>query len=156
MGRGHVIGVDIEIREHNRKSLETHELFPLITLIEGGSTDPEVVAQVKAHVKKGETSIIILDSDHSKQHVLNELEVYHELVSPDSYIVATDGILRDLRDVPRAYDYRIKGDPTEAVDEFLKRHPDFVLERTDWPFNESLLTQDVTHWPNAWLRRRSG
>lgn len=153
MGKGRVIGVDIEIREHNRRAIEAHEMFPYITLIEGSSTDQAIVDQVKSMVKKGESVLVILDSNHSKQHVLDELEAYHDLVSPGSYIVATDGILRDLRDVPRGYDYWIQGNPTEAVDEFLERHPDFVLERPDWPFNESQLTEDVTHWPDAWLKR---
>lgn len=155
MGKGRVIGVDIEIRAHNRKAIESHELFPLITLIEGGSTDKAIVDQVKSIVKKEETVLVILDSCHSKEHVLTELEAYHDLVSPGSYIVATDGILRDLRDVPRGYDYWIEGNPTEAVDAFLKTHADFVLEKPNWPFNESPLSEDVTHWPNAWLRRKA-
>lgn len=153
MGKGRVIGVDIEIRKHNRKAIELHEVFPYITMIEGNSTEPAVVNQVKSMVKKDESVLVILDSDHSKQHVLDELEAYHGLVSPGSYIVATDGILRDLRDVPRGYDYWIKGNPTEAVDEFLKTHPEFVLERPEWLFNESQLTENVTHWPDAWLKR---
>jgi len=156
IGKGRVIGIDIEIREHNRKAIESHEMFPYITLIEGGSTDEAIVRQVKALVKKNEVVLVILDSNHSKQHVLNELEAYHDLVSPGSYIVATDGILRDLRDVPRAYDYWKQGNPTEAVAEFLKTHSDFILEKPERPFNESQLTENVTHWPDAWLRRKSG
>lgn len=156
MGKGRVIGIDIEIREHNRKAIESHEMFPYITIIEGGSTEPTVVSWVKSMVKKGESVLVILDSDHSKQHVLNELEAYHCLVSPGSYIVATDGIVRDLRYVPRGYEYWEKGNPTEAVNEFLKTHPEFVLERPEWLFNESQLTENVTHWPDAWLKRKPG
>lgn len=156
MGRGRVIGVDIEIREHNRKAIESHEISPYITMIEGSSTDPSVVAQVEALVKRGEAVLVILDSNHSRQHVLNELETYHTLVTPDSYIIATDGILRDLTDVPRAESYLQEGNPAEAVAEFLKTHPEFVLETPAWLFNESHLTKNITHWPDAWLRRKSG
>ncbi len=155
MGKGRVIGVDIEIREHNRRAIESHEMFTYITMIEGNSTEPAIVGQVKSMIKKGASVLVVLDSDHSKKHVLNELEAYHSLVSPGSYIVATDGILRGLRDVPGGYDYWVKGNPTEAVAEFLKKHPDFLLERPEWLFNESQLTENVTHWPDAWLRRRS-
>ena len=153
MGKGRVIGIDIEIREPNRRAIETHEMFPYLTLIEGDSTGPAVVNQVKSLVRKGETVLVILDSNHSRQHVLNELKAYHSLVSPGSYIVATDGILRDLCDVPRGDEYWKEGNPNEAVADFLKEHPDFVLERPDWLFNESLLTEAVTHWPDAWLKR---
>ena len=156
MGKGRVIGIDIDIREPNREALVSHEMSPYLTLIEGGSTDEAIVNQVKALVKKDETVLVILDSDHSRQHVLNELEAYCDLVSLGSYIVATDGILRDLRDVPRGYEYWKEGNPTEAVAEFLKKHSDFVLERLERLFNESQLTENVTHWPDAWLRRKSG
>jgi len=155
MGRGHVIGIDIEIRAPNRKAIESHEMFPLVTLIEGNSLDPLVVKQVKSLVKQGETVLVILDSSHSKHHVLGELEAYHPLVSSGSYIVACDGILRDLRGVPGAEVYLKDGNPTEAVAEFLKIHSDFVLERPRWLFNKSQLTENVTYWPDAWLKRKS-
>src|SRR5438876_647024 len=72
--RGRVIGVDIEIRPHNRQAIETHEMSDLITLIEGSSISPQVVQQVHSLVKPGEVVLVILDSNHSKQHVANELE----------------------------------------------------------------------------------
>ena len=155
MGRGGVIGVDIEIRPHSRTALEAHELFPLITLIEGSSTAPEVVSQVRSLVKSGETVIVILDSDHSTRHVLDELEAYCSLVTPGSYIVATDGIMKDLHDVPRGKPNWLVDNPAQAASEFARKHPEFVLEEPAWPFNESELTESVTHWPGAWLRRRA-
>ena len=82
MGKGRVIGIDIEIRPHNRKAIESHELSSYITLIEGNSIDEKIVAQVKSLVKTGEKGFVILDSNHTKQHVLNELEAYHDLVTP--------------------------------------------------------------------------
>src|SRR5690606_19131155 len=90
MERGRVIGIDIEIRPHNRKAIEAHELAGFITLVEGSSTDPAIVQEVKSLVAPGETAIVILDSNHSKQHVLDELEAYADLVSVGSYIVACD------------------------------------------------------------------
>ncbi len=101
MERGRVIGIDIEFRPHNRRAITAHELSPFITLVEGSSIDPAVVNKVRSLVVRGETVLVILDSNHTKEHVLSELNAYHDLVSIGSYIVATDGIMRDLYDVPR-------------------------------------------------------
>jgi cephalosporin hydroxylase len=154
MGQGRVIGIDIEIRPQNRKAIETHEMSNLITLLEGSSTAATVVQKTHALVKSGETALIILDSNHSKVHVAEELEAYCDLVSPGSYIVATDGVMKDLYDVPNG---RLEWEwdhPTAAAAEFAARHREFVLEQPAWHFNESSLTQNVTHWPGAWLRRK--
>jgi cephalosporin hydroxylase len=153
MGKGRIVGVDIEIRPHNREAITAHELFPFITLIEGSSTDPQIVAEVKRHVKDGETVLVILDSNHTRQHVLDELAAYHELVTPGSYIVATDGSMRDLYDVPRGSPDWEWNHPAAAAEEFVAQHPEFVMEQPAWPFNESELTENITHWPDAWLRR---
>ena len=153
MGKGRVIGIDIEIRPHNRQAIEEHDLSPLITLIEGSSTATATVARAKALVKPGETVLVLLDSDHSRQHVLDELEAYHGLVTLGSYIVATDGLMKDLHDVPRGQAGWIDDHPTAAAAEFAARHPEFVVEQPAWPFNESGLTRNLTHWPGAWLRR---
>jgi len=154
MGKGRVIGIDIEIRPHNRKAIESHEMFFHITLIEMSSTSPETIRQVKKLIKSGETVLVILDSCHTKQHVLDELEYYFDLITPGSYIVATDGIMKDLHDVPRGNPEWVRDNPIEAVNDFVKRHPEFILEQPAWPFNESDLTKNVTHWPCAFLRRK--
>lgn len=154
MGKGRVIGIDIEIRPHNRKAIEAHELFPLITLIEGSSTSPETLKQVRKLIKTGESALVILDSCHTKQHVLDELESYHDMITPGSYIVATDGIMKYLTDVPRGNPEWVWDNPVEAVNDFVKRHPEFVVEQPRWLFNESELTKNVTHWPCAFLRRK--
>ena len=156
MGKGRVVGIDIEIRPHNRKVIESHSLAPLITLIEGSSIEPQVVAAVKALIKPGETVIVLLDSNHTKAHVLAELEAYHDLVTPGSYIVATDGIMRYLTDLPRGQPGWRDDNPATAAQQFAARHPEFVLEQPTWPFNESRLAENITHWPGAWLRRRPG
>ncbi|HRX80438.1 MAG: cephalosporin hydroxylase family protein [Planctomycetaceae bacterium] len=154
LGRGRVIGVDIEIRPHNRAAIEKHDLAPLIKLIEGDSTAEDTVEQVRKSIAEGDTVMVLLDSCHTKQHVLRELEAYHSLISPGSYIVATDGIMRDLSDVPRGQSDWDVNHPVAAVEEFLASHPEFHLEQPAWTFNESELSRNVTHWPAAWLRRR--
>ena len=155
MGKGRVIGVDIEIRPHNRMAIEAHELASYITLIEGSSIEKNVVSEVKSLVKPGETVLVILDSNHSCQHVLAELEAYHDLVNPGSYIVATDGIMKDLHDVPRGKAEWVRDNPTAAALDFAKQHPEFVIEQPSWLFNEGELKENITHWPGAWLKRIS-
>jgi len=154
MRRGRVVGVDIEIRPHNRHAIETHEMADLITLIEGSSTEPAIVDQVRAQVRPGETVLVILDSNHSKRHVREELEVYGPLVSPGSYIVATDGIMGDLIGAPRSQPDWGWNNPRVAAEEFLAAHPEFELAPPAFPFNEGTLTDRVTYWPGAWLRRK--
>jgi cephalosporin hydroxylase len=154
MGKGRVIGVDIEIRKHNRVAIEAHELSPLITLVEGSSVAPEVVAQVRAMVGSEESALVLLDSNHTKAHVAAELEAYCGFVSPGSYIVATDGSMQFLDDVPRGTPAWRSDNPSVAACEFATNHPEFVLEQPAWPFNESALKENVTHWPSGWLRKR--
>jgi len=154
MDRGRVIGVDIEIRPHNRKAIEGHPLSHLITLIEGNSVSPETVGKVKSLIKSGDVVIVILDSCHQKAHVLKELETYHHLITPGTYIVATDGIMKDLHDTPRGRPEWAWDNPTAAVAEFVANHPEFIVEQPRWLFNESQLTENITHWPSAWLRRK--
>jgi len=154
MEKGRIVGIDIEIRPHNRQAIESHELFSYLTLIEGSSIDKAIVNQVKSLIKPRDTVLVILDSNHTKSHVLEELEAYHDLVTPGSYIVATDGIMKELSEVPRgALDWQ-ENNPTVAALEFVQRHPEFVVEQPSWPFNESNLTENITHWPGAWLRRK--
>lgn len=154
LGKGRVIGVDIEIRPHNRQAIEAHPMSSAITLIEGSSVEPAIVAQVKAAVKPGESVMVILDSCHTYAHVMAELEAYCGLVTPGQYLVSTDGIMQDLFEVPRGKP-EWKGDnPAAAARDFAAKHPEFVLEQPPWKFNESPLTNNVTTWPDAWLRRR--
>ena len=153
MGKGRVVGIDIEIRPHNRKAIEAHELSSYIALIEGSSTDASIVGEARKIVRPGEQVLVILDSNHSKKHVADELEAYCGFVTPGSYIVATDGSMKDLHDVPRGMPDWSWNHPTAAAAEFVLKHPEFVLEQPVWPFNESELTENITHWPGAWLRR---
>jgi cephalosporin hydroxylase len=154
MGKGRIIGVDIEIRKENRQSIEKHELASFITLVEGNSIDTQVIHKVKSLISNDESVIVILDSLHTKNHVLAELEAYHHLVTRNSYIVATDGIMKDLNDVPRGKSEWKEDNPISAVNEFLQSHPNFSLDTPLWPFNESTLSKDVSYWPRGWLLKK--
>lgn len=154
MGKGRVVGVDIEIRKHNRAAIEAHELAGYIQLVEGNSVAPETLAQVRAQLQPTDVVLVILDSCHSQAHVLAELNHYAPLVTPGSYIVATDGVMEWVADCPRGNPTWKTDNPCSAVKEFIAAHPEFVLETPAWSFNESPLTANVTHWPLAWLRRQ--
>lgn len=154
IGQGRVVGVDIEIRPHNRKAIESHEMSPLITLVEGSSTSPETLNTVRSLVKPDDKVLVILDSCHSKAHVAAELELYCGFVTLGSYIVATDGCMKDLHDVPGGKPEWVHDHPTAAAAEFAAKHSEFVLGDPAWVFNESTLEKSLTHWPGAYLRRR--
>ena len=155
MDKGRVLGIDIEIRPHNRQAIESHPMAERISLLEGSSTAPEVVQAAKDFIRPGETVLVMLDSNHTYDHVLAELEAYAPLVTVGSYIVATDGIMSELTDVPRGDADWDKDNPTRAAADFAARHPEFQLELPEpaWVFNESDLRRTPTHWPGAWLKR---
>jgi len=151
---GKVIGIDILIRPPNRKAIESHELASMITLIQGDSSSPETARRAAALVQAGQKVLVILDSCHTKEHVKKELAAYSGLVTPGSYIVATDGSMKDLYDVPSGSAEWREDNPSAAAEEFAKENATFVLEQPAWPFNESKLRNNITHWPNAYLRRK--
>ena len=153
MGRGRVVGVDIEIRPDNRKAVKEHDRSEYITMIEGSSTNNEVVNKVNSLINEGETVLVILDSNHSKKHVLAELQAYSPLVGIDSYIVATDGIMEDLVGAPRSDEDWGENNPKSAAEEFVKNNGDFKIEEPAFPFNESSLNERITYWPSAFIRR---
>ena len=155
LGKGKVVAVDIEIRAHNRERIESHPMSDIITMIEGSSTAPEIVSQIGALVKPDDAVLVVLDSDHSYQHVFDELEAYAHLVTPGSWIVATDGIMQDLENVPRGREGWGTDNPAKAARDFVAKHPEFVIEQPAWPFNESTLKDNITHWPDAWVKRIS-
>jgi cephalosporin hydroxylase len=153
MGKGRVIGVDIEIRPHNRSAIETHPLFPYITLIEADSAAPSTIKQVSSLVKPGETVMVLLDSCHTKAHVLKELDAYSPLVTPGSYIVAMDGIMGQLGNAPRTNPDWSWDNPSNAALAFVEDHPEFVIESPGYLFNEGTVRDHVTYWPNAWIKK---
>ena len=91
--RPHVIAIDIEIRPANRKALEAHPLRPMMTLIEGSSIDREVVSKVRQALLPNDVVMIVLDSNHTRDHVLAELEAYGPMVTAGSAIVVMDGVM---------------------------------------------------------------
>jgi cephalosporin hydroxylase len=153
MDHGRVIGIDIEIRPHNRKAIEKHNLSPLITLIEGTSIDPCLVDQVKSQINKGETTLILLDSCHTKEHVLNELKAYAPFVTIGSYIVAMDGIMEQIVGAPRTQPDWSWNNPKQAALEFVKQNDEFIIEEPAFLFNEGQITERITYWPSAFIKK---
>lgn len=156
MGGGRVIGVDVEIRPHNRAAIEAHELSQMITLVEGSSIDPRIVDEVRSHVRPEDRVFAMLDSNHTKAHVIAELEAYAGLISSGSYIVAADGIMGDLEGAPRSHHDWSWNNPREAAATFARQHPEFVLETPAFRFNEGTVSTPVTYWPGGWLKKQAG
>jgi cephalosporin hydroxylase len=154
LGKGRVIGIDLEIRPHNRTAIEAHLLAPYITLIEGDSVGEPVLSQLRSLIKPGEVVMVLLDSCHTRDHVLAELEAYSPLVAKDSYLVAMDGIMKDLVGAPRSKPDWDWNNPCMAVREFVQKHPEFVVEEPGFLFNEGAIEKrEATYWPEAFLRR---
>lgn len=153
MDHGRVVGIDVEIRPHNRRAIESHFLSDYVSLVEGSSTAPDVVAAVKDVIRPGERVLVLLDSDHSKAHVLNELKAYAPMVSVGSYVVAADGVMADVAGRPGSRPGWEWDNPAEAAREFAQLDPRFQLEEPPLLFNEGAVTQRVTYWPSAYLRR---
>jgi cephalosporin hydroxylase len=153
IGKGRVVGVDIEIRAHNRRAIESHCLAPYISLVEGDSVDPEVVSKVRAQIPPCGRVLVLLDSCHTKEHVRAELEAYSPMVALGSYIVAMDGVMEQLADAPRACSDWPWNNPQQAAREFAAAHSDFEIVEPAFLFNEGMVTERVTYWPGAFLRR---
>ncbi len=155
MNKGRALGVDVALRDPNRSVLENHPLKPWFECIDGSSTDPETLEQVSSYVKQTDTVLVILDSNHSYNHVLRELMSFAPFVTPGSYLIATDGIKKDLTDAPRGKAHWSWDNPCAAVRDFLKERSDFILEPPERRYNRSLIRESVTHFPEAWLKKIS-
>jgi cephalosporin hydroxylase len=153
LGNGRVIGIDISITAHNRTAIERHPMSRYISLVEGSSIDPDVVARVKALISPDSTVLVVLDSNHSYHHVMQELRAYAHLVSPGSYVVVADGIMRELAEVKGGNRCWSVDNPARAALDFLREHSEFVLEAPRPSFNESSLREFPTYWPQGWLKR---
>lgn len=135
VGKGKVIGVDVDIRPHNRQTIETHPMAKRITLIEGGSTDAAVVARVRSQLPEGAAVMVVLDSDHSRDHVLAELRHYGPLVTPGCYLVVADTMLGHLEPgkapIRRAKVLERGDEPLSALKAYLQEtdrfEPDEVM-----------------------------
>jgi cephalosporin hydroxylase len=128
MGNGTVLGIDIDIRPHNRAAIEAHPMFKRIKLLQGSSIAPEIVAEAQA-AAAGKRVLVVLDSNHTHDHVLAELEHYAPLVTPGSYCVVMDTVVEDMP--VDAFDDRPwapGNNPKTAVFEYLKSHPEFEID----------------------------
>lgn len=125
-----VVGIDIEIRPHNRRAIEGHPLVKRISMLEGSSVAPEIVAQIKAKAVGKESVIVILDSNHTHDHVLAELEAYGPLTTVGSYCIVLDTVIEDI---PAAmFSDRPWGpgnNPKTAAREFLRTHSEFQVDQ---------------------------
>ena len=132
LGRGKVIGIDIDIRPHNRQAIERHPMARHIDLIEGASTDPATVASVRARIPPNAKVMVILDSDHSRDHVLAELRAYGPLVTTGQYLVVADtllGRLDELQTPTRRSKVLLRGnEPLAAVDAYLAETSRFIAD----------------------------
>ena len=146
-GDGMVLGIDIDIREHNRVEIEKHPMFKRIKMIEGSSIEADVIAQVHEFAKGKAPILVILDSAHTHAHVWEELKAYSPLVTKDSYLVVFDTVVEDMsedffQDRPWG-----KGDnPKTAVWEFLKTNDRFEVDKE---IENKLL---ITVAPNGYLK----
>jgi cephalosporin hydroxylase len=155
MGHGRVIGIDIEIRPHNRAAVEAHPMMKRIEMIEGSSTAPAIVAEVAGRVTEGEKVMVLLDSNHSYEHVLGELRAYAPLVGIGGYLVATDGIMQDVVGAPRSAPDWGTNNPQQAARDFVREDSRFVIEEPQWAFNEGVVRERVTYWPSCYVKRVS-
>jgi len=129
-GEGRVIGVDIDIREHNRIEIERHPLAPRIPVIEGSSIDEDVSRRVANEAKENGPVLVILDSNHTHDHVLRELEIYSPLVTRGSYLVVFDTVIQELpADFFPNRPWGPDSNPRTAVSEFLKTNDRFEVDR---------------------------
>lgn len=130
IGKGEIVGIDIDIREHNRKEIEKHPMSKRIQLLQGSSTDDKILEQVKALAAGKSTVLVSLDSNHSYKHVLKELELYSPFVTKDSYLVVFDTIVEYLPDECLVGKPWSRGDsPETSIAEFLKTNDQFVVDK---------------------------
>jgi len=145
-----VLGIDIDIRSHNRAAIEAHPLAHRIQMIEGSSIDTEIASEVHAIAARHERILVCLDSNHTHDHVLKELELYAPLVSPESYCVVFDTLIEDM---PKEFfsdrPWGPGNSPKTAVAAFLDSYPDFVVQKE---IQHKLL---ITVAPDGYLKRKT-
>lgn len=145
-----VIGIDIEIRSHNRHAINEHPLSDRIMMIEGSSIDLNIVEEVKAAAKGYQRVLVCLDSMHTHDHVLAELEAYADLVTPGSYCVVFDTFVEDMPDnMFPDRPWSVGDNPKTAVWDFLQKHSDFVIDKS---IQHKL---QITAAPDGYLKRIS-
>jgi cephalosporin hydroxylase len=133
IGKGSVVGIDVDIRRHNQIEIEKHSMFKRIKMIEGSSIDPKVVKKIHQLAKNKKQILVILDSNHTHEHVLRELEVYSPLVTKNSYLIVFDTVIEDISTSKiKSHQKRPwgKGDnPKTAVKSFLNSNKRFIIDK---------------------------
>ena len=148
IGHGEVIGIDIDIREHNRMEIENHSMFKRITLIQGSSTDEDIVNQVLKKTIGKKTVLVLLDSNHTHEHVLNELKLYAPMVTIGSYCVVFDTVVEELpSEIYNDRSWDVGNNPKTAVWEYLKQNENFVIDKQ---IDNQLL---ISVAPDGYLKR---
>ena len=129
-GDGEVLGIDIDIREHNRVEIEKHPMFKRITMIEGSSIDDSVLEQVRDIARSKDRVLVFLDSNHVHEHVLREMELYSPLIRKGSYMVVFDTVVEDMPDELFAdRPWGKSNNPKTAVREFMKTNDRFEIDK---------------------------
>jgi cephalosporin hydroxylase len=146
LGKGKVIGIDIDIRDHNKKVIESHPLYDRIEMIQGSSTSQDTIDELKKRIPANSKILVCLDSDHTKKHVLQELKLYQQFVNPGCYIVVFDTITSELAKLGALDSRYIDNGPKEAVDEFLKKYNNFEIDKE---YNKLYISTSQ----NGYLRR---
>ncbi len=147
IGHGRIVGVDVDIRKHNRVALESHPMAHRIELIEGSSIEAETVEQVAEATAGAGTVLVVLDSNHTTEHVYRELQLYSPMVTPGSYLVARDGVQAYYWDGPTGKTEWRDNSPLHA----LRR---FVAESKEFCVDEHYGRLQITTSPEGFLRRR--
>lgn len=143
-----VLGIDIDIRTHNRQEIEAHPMASRIQMIEGSSIDPSIVQQVYAIKDNYQRILICLDSNHTHDHVLAELKAYAPLTSLGSYCIVLDTAIEDCpADIFSDRPWGVGNSPKTAVWEYLKAHPEFEIDKS---IQHKLL---ITVAPDGYLKR---
>lgn len=148
LGKGKVVGVDLEIRQYNRIALQSHALARRIELIQGSSIDPATVDEVRRRITGAHRVMVALDSNHSYEHVMREMELYAPLVSEDAYLVVMDGLQDLIGDLPHAKPEWQADGPLRAIREWLTRYP-------QWEADPHYNRMRITCNPSGYLRRKS-
>jgi len=147
IGKGMVLGIDIDIRKHNRLEIEKHPMYKRITMIEGSSIDKKTAKKVYQHAKGKKRILILLDSYHTQKHVLKELQLYSRLIRKGSYIIVFDTVVEDMPE--NSFPNRPWGknnNPKTAVKKFLKTNKRFKIDKE---IEKKLL---ITSSPSGFLK----
>lgn len=146
MGNGKVIGIDVEIREHNRIAIVAHPMYKRISMIEGSSVSGTTIAELEKQLEPDKKVMVMLDSNHSKVHVLNEINLYSKYIPVGSYLIVQDGAQKWVADIPRGKAEWMDDNPLNAIDDFLKVNSDFVVD-------ETYTRLGITQSPKGFLKR---